>query len=164
MPPKSLERFRRAQDAARHGFADAMEELRTTGKQGHWIWYVFPQLAGLGSSSFSEEFGIDGLSEATKYLGDRPLFVRLSEATKVVAERLTGGLTLERLMGSRIDSLKLVSSLTLFEQAARRLTASSPDAAYSAFLAQSAAVLDVAERQRYPRCALTLARLGRSHT
>src|SRR4051794_3735982 len=113
-----LDRFHRAQEDPHAGFAAAMAELRAGRKQGHWIWYVFPQLSGLGSSAQSRTYGIDGLEEALAYLDDDLLRARLAEAISVVAEEIRKGVALETLMASSIDVRKLVSSLTLFEAAA----------------------------------------------
>jgi len=115
----SLRRFHAAQERAEEGFEAALCELRGTGKRGHWIWYVFPQLAGLGGSSMAREYAIQGRDEALGYLHDPVLRSRLLEATRAVKDRLGEGWPLERVMGSHIDCVKLVSSLTLFEWAAR---------------------------------------------
>lgn len=106
------------------GFAAALAELQTTGKQSHWIWYVFPQLTGLGSSSAARMFSISGESEARDYLRDEVLRARLLMASEAVLDRLNDGLPLRRVMGSEIDVLKLVSSLTLFERVAQGFGAS----------------------------------------
>jgi uncharacterized protein (DUF1810 family) len=63
-----LTRFMSAQNAAEAGFASALDEIRSGRKQGHWIWYVFPQLSGLGTSALSRTFGIDGEEEAIEFL------------------------------------------------------------------------------------------------
>ena len=62
----TLDRFRAAQDAPHSGFETALEEMRTGRKRGHWIWYVFPQLSGLGGSSFSQTYAINGVAEAVE--------------------------------------------------------------------------------------------------
>ena len=64
----SLDRFVAAQNRPHEGYADALAEIRAGAKQGHWIWYVFPQLYGLGTSSQSRAYGIGGVAEATEYL------------------------------------------------------------------------------------------------
>src|SRR5262245_2775743 len=63
-----LERFIKAQNNTFAGFADALREIQTDCKCGHWIWYVFPQLSGLGSSWSAQFYGIDGVDEARAYL------------------------------------------------------------------------------------------------
>ena len=94
--------------------ADALAELRAGRKQGHWIWYVFPQLAGLGHSSMTQAFGIRGREEAVAYLRDPILRAHLCEAVEVVRDQLAGPrqARIDELLGSHIDALKLVSSLT----------------------------------------------------
>jgi uncharacterized protein (DUF1810 family) len=152
-----LDRFRKAQDSVGSGFAAALAELQTTGKQSHWIWYVFPQLTGLGSSSAARMFAISGESEARDYLRDEVLRARLLMASEAVLDRLNDGLPLRRVMGSEIDVLKLVSSLTLFERVAEGFGASELECAKLRAVATE--VLKHAEAQGYPRCAFTLAAL-----
>ncbi|MGE5835869.1 MAG: DUF1810 family protein, partial [Acidobacteriota bacterium] len=82
-----LERFKSAQAAAHSGFDTALAEIRAGGKRGHWIWYIFPQLAGLGGSPMSAHFAIAGEAEAMEYLRDRDLRARLLTITTAVAER-----------------------------------------------------------------------------
>lgn len=150
MATASLERFRAAQDSELDGFSRALSELRTTGKQSHWIWYIFPQLAGLGTSALAQRFGLAGVDEATAYFLDPSLRSRLVECTRAVASGLEAGRHLTRVMGSDIDALKLVSSLTLFEGIAARL---GPE--YQSFVELSKGVLARAEAQGYPRCRFT---------
>jgi hypothetical protein len=69
LPMEDLGRFREAQDG-HPGFADAMDELRAGRKTSHWIWYVFPQLRGLGQSPMAVRYGLDGLTEAAAYVRD----------------------------------------------------------------------------------------------
>jgi uncharacterized protein (DUF1810 family) len=160
MPPDRLERFRSAQDHPAASFAVALAELETTGKRGHWIWYVLPQLEGLGASAAAREHAIHGAEEAAEYLRDPVLRARLLAIARVVADRLSSGWSLERLMGSRIDAMKTVSSLTLFERIATGAR-EGPEADDCAALANVASrVLAVAEAQGYPRCRFTLERLG----
>jgi uncharacterized protein (DUF1810 family) len=115
-----LDRFKLAQD--RHGsFADAMAELRAGRKTTHWIWWVFPQLAGLGSSATSVRYALSGRDETHAYLADDVLRARLLEAVTIVHEQLLGPpkQRLDGLMGSEVDALKLVSSMTLFAEVAK---------------------------------------------
>jgi uncharacterized protein (DUF1810 family) len=156
----SLERFKHAQDDAYSGFESALAELQNGRKQGHWIWYVFPQLSGLGASSLSRSYGIGGVSEAMDYLRDPVLCSRLLTITTVVAGRLGAGVSLEALMASSIDALKLVSSLTLFGDAARRLYAAEGNEAHASLARVAAEVLALAASGGYPACRYTLARLA----
>src|SRR5437764_7266655 len=96
-----LGRFREAQDGT-PGFSEALGELRAGAKTGHWIWYVFPQLRGLGQSPMAVRYGLEGPEEAAAYLGDPVLAERLAAATAAVRVHLTspGPLSLDELMGS----------------------------------------------------------------
>ena len=154
--PITLDRFRHAQDAAHGGFATALAELRAGRKQSHWIWYVFPQLAGLGRSSTAIHYGIADADEAVAYLRDPVLGERLLTAAGVVRSHLSAPSPprLDRLMGSEIDALKLVSCMTLFAIVARR-------ASVTAMAEHADAILDAAARQGYPRCAFTQDMVGR---
>jgi uncharacterized protein (DUF1810 family) len=156
-----LERFRRAQ-AGDPGVDQALRELKAGAKTSHWIWYVFPQLRGLGRSSMAIRYGLDGLAEATAYVGDEVLADRLAAATAAVRAHLTakpGPLPLDELMGADIDALKLVSSMTLFAHVARAENARRPRPALAALADDAAAVLDAAAAQGYPRCAFTKAQI-----
>ena len=155
-----LERFVHAQDRG-SAFAAAVAELRAGAKRGHWIWFVFPQLRGLGVSPMAERFGIDGREEAQAYLGHPVLRSRLREATAVVRDQLGArGARLRHLMGSHIDALKLVSSLTLFERVARALHAAEPCRELAELAAMAGDILDVANAQGYPPCRFTLDAIG----
>lgn len=158
----SLERFKRAQEDPRSGVAAALAELRSGRKTGHWIWYVFPQLSGLGTSDASRTYGIDDAAEAAAYLRDATLRGRLLSAATTVAEQQRAGVRLLRLMGSSIDVVKLVSSLTLFGRIATDLHATEPDADYVRLADVAAAILEGAEREGYPPCRITLERLQAS--
>src|ERR1700678_813139 len=79
-----LARFRDAQHSPSTGFACALSELEAGRKTSHWIWYIFPQLAGLGMSSLSVAYGLSGPEEAAAYLGDEVLSARLVGAASVV--------------------------------------------------------------------------------
>src|SRR6201999_1263089 len=105
-----LERFVRAQD--RDGlYASALAELRAGRKRGHWIWFVFPQVAGLGSSHMSRRFAIRSMEEARAYLEHPRLGPHLIESAEALLE-LSGSDPVE-VMGE-LDALKLHSSMTLF--------------------------------------------------
>jgi uncharacterized protein (DUF1810 family) len=108
-----LERFVAAQE--RGGtYERAVAELRAGAKVSHWMWFVFPQVAGLGRSAMAREYAISSVAEARAYLGHPVLGPRLRECARVVAE--TEGSTAERIFGP-VDAMKLRSSMTLFEAA-----------------------------------------------
>jgi uncharacterized protein (DUF1810 family) len=108
--PFDLGRFLDAQNTG--GLHDAaMAELRRGRKTSHWMWFVFPQIAGLGNSSMSRQYAISGLDEARAYLQHPVLGPRLLEASNIVAQSRGG--TAERIFGD-IDAQKLRSSMTLF--------------------------------------------------
>ncbi len=112
--PYELERFVAAQDTD-HSFDRALEELRRGRKTGHWMWFVFPQVAGLGQSSMSRRFAITTLTEAEAYLAHPVLGPRLLECTRVLVEQ--AGPSAEQMLGG-VDAQKLRSSMTLFMRAA----------------------------------------------
>ena len=102
---------------AQHGtYATALAELREGAKRSHWMWFVFPQLAGLGRSPTARHFAIRDLAEAHAYLKHGELGPRLREATAATAA-WAGRRTLREIFGP-VDSLKFVSSMTLFQHAA----------------------------------------------
>jgi len=107
-----LERFVEAQERVYDG---VLAELRSGRKTGHWIWYVFPQIAGLGSSAMSQRYAISSLSEAIAYLAHPVLGTRLRECADIVLD--IRDRTAEEIFGS-IDAMKLRSSMTLFHRAA----------------------------------------------
>ena len=154
----SLERFRRAQDDPTAGFESALREIRSGHKRGHWIWYVFPQLAGLGYSSMSQAYGIVDGVEAEAYLRDEVLGPRLVTITGAVADQVRGGTSLTHVLGSEVDVQKLVSALTLFGSVAHGLAGAGLDRAHDlARLADQ--VLQAASVEGYPPCQFTLDRL-----
>jgi uncharacterized protein (DUF1810 family) len=111
--PYNLERFVAAQNAG--GTYDrALDELRAAHKTSHWMWFVFPQIAGLGQSQMSRMYAIGSLDEARAYLAHAVLGPRLRACARVVAE--THGKTAEAIFGG-IDAIKLRSSMTLFHSA-----------------------------------------------
>jgi uncharacterized protein (DUF1810 family) len=150
----SLDRYLDAQDGPHGGFQSALAEIRAGGKRSHWIWYVFPQLRGLGSSGPSIEYAIADVAEARAYLQHPELRSRLLAITSAVAEQLESGKPLVAVMGSSIDALKLVSSLTLFAPVARQLDVNLATTAEK--------VLAIAAEQGYPQCRFTLDRLRAS--
>jgi uncharacterized protein (DUF1810 family) len=112
--PFNLERFVAAQDAG--GTYDrAVAELRRGRKTSHWMWFVLPQIAGLGASQMSRTYAISSLEEARAYLQHPVLGPRLIECATVVAGTRAG--SAEQIFGG-IDARKLRSSMTLFMRAA----------------------------------------------
>jgi len=107
-----LDRFVQAQD---HAYQGALRELRAGRKTGHWIWYVFPQLAGLGHSEPSRYYAITSLGEATAYLAHPILGPRLRECATTVAASTAR--SADDVFGW-LDAKKVRSSMTLFHRAA----------------------------------------------
>lgn len=112
--PFDLQRFVDAQDRG-GAYAAALAELRAGRKRGHWMWFVLPQVAGLGRSDMARAYAVSGLPEARAYLGHPvlgPRFRECAEALDALTERdpvaVLGG----------VDATKLRSSMTLFERAA----------------------------------------------
>ena len=111
MTAYDLERFTTAQTGV---FDTALAEIRAGEKRSHWMWFVFPQIAGLGSSPTARHFALASLDEARAYLADPLLGPRYVAAVEAV-QALPGG-TAQGVFGG-IDAVKLRSSLTLFEVA-----------------------------------------------
>ena len=109
-----LERFVTAQDS-RGTYAAAVAELRAGRKTSHWMWFVFPQLAGLGLSETSKRYAIASLEEARAYLAHPILGKRLEECARILTE--LDGATARDIFGP-VDAIKLRSSMTLFARAA----------------------------------------------
>jgi uncharacterized protein (DUF1810 family) len=154
----SLGRFHEAQAPHLAGYDAALAEIRAGGKRSHWIWYIFPQIEGLGRSSIARAYAIRDLCEACAYLRDPILRARYEEIVAAVSEQLTRDILVEDLMGGRIDALKLVSSLTLFRAAAEQLR--QEDSLYASLAEQLAASLEQTTKQGYPACDFTLARIA----
>ncbi|HEX7160346.1 MAG TPA: DUF1810 domain-containing protein [Trebonia sp.] len=112
--PWRLERFVTAQDQ-RGTYQRAVAELRAGAKASHWMWFIFPQIAGLGLSEISQRYAIGSLGEARAYLAHPVLGPRLRECARIVAD--TEGRSAERIFGP-VDAMKLRSSMTLFAAAA----------------------------------------------
>lgn len=109
--PFDLKRFVDAQEPV---YGDVVDELRAGRKRSHWMWFVFPQLRGLGGSPMAVRYGISSLDEARAYLRHELLGSRLRECTRLVNE------VRERSVGDIFgspDDLKLCSSMTLFSNA-----------------------------------------------
>ena len=101
-------------DAQENSYPTALRELRAGTKRSHWIWYIFPQLKGLGLSSTSEMYGVNGLAEARAYLTNPILRQRLIDATEAMLAHASfdAATTL-----GELDALKFRSCLTLFSLA-----------------------------------------------
>ena len=164
MAPSNVQRFKEAQASPHSGFQAALKEIQSGAKRGHWIWYVFPQLEGLGLSPLAQAFAIHGRGEAAAFLRDPELRTRLLTMTVAVADQLrAGGATsLRVLMGSDIDARKLVSSLTLFRQVAREFGGLEPGDEFAALANAADEVLAHAAADGYPPCAYTLQYLASS--
>lgn len=106
-----LNRFIVAQEGI---YDDALNEVRAGRKETHWMWFVFPQVGGLGMTMMSNYYGICDLEEAKRYLADDVLGFRLREISKAVLE--LNEADPKKIFGS-IDAMKLRSSMTLFEMA-----------------------------------------------
>ena len=111
--PHRLERFVEAQDRG-GAYGLAVAELRSGRKRGHWMWFVFPQISGLGQSPMSRRYAIASLEEARAYFEHPLLGPRLTECARIISELDVG--SAEEIFGG-IDAIKLRSSLTLFARA-----------------------------------------------
>ncbi|HSQ20534.1 MAG TPA: DUF1810 domain-containing protein [Blastocatellia bacterium] len=111
MDPFNLQRF---VDAQRDTYSEAYAELKSGRKASHWMWFVFPQLKGLGHSYNANYFGISSLAEAKAYLEHPVLGPRLRECTTAV--NAVSGRTAHEIFGSP-DDMKFRSSMTLFARA-----------------------------------------------
>ena len=111
MDKYNLERFIEAQEQT---YEHALQEIRRGCKSGHWIWYIFPQLRGLGKSRLSDYYGIEDLQEATDYLSHPVLGWRLCEITEALL--VHSDKNIEEIF-RQIDAKKVCSSMTLFDAA-----------------------------------------------
>jgi uncharacterized protein (DUF1810 family) len=107
--PYNLARFVNAQ---RRDYGEACAELRAGRKQSHWIWFIFPQMRGLGSSDMANYYGIGSRQEAAAYLAHPLLGARLRECTRLVLE--VQDRSIDQILGYP-DNLKFRSSMTLFD-------------------------------------------------
>jgi uncharacterized protein (DUF1810 family) len=110
--PFDLQRFL---DAQRESYLQVQTELRAGRKDSHWMWYIFPQIKGLGASSMAQKYAISSLDEAEAYLAHSLLGHRLKECTKLVTA--VQDRSIEDIFGHP-DHLKFHSSMTLFAHAA----------------------------------------------
>jgi uncharacterized protein (DUF1810 family) len=111
--PYGLQRFLDAQDSG-GTYEQALAELRAGAKRSHWMWFVFPQVTGLGRSPTAQHFAVSGLAEARAYLAHPVLGPRLVEAARALTA--LPGADAARVLGP-VDAVKLRSSMTLFEAA-----------------------------------------------
>lgn len=112
---KRINRFIIAQNKS-GTYRRALKEISAGHKESHWMWFVFPQLRGLGVSAMSDYYGIRGLGEAHTYLRNKTLRTRLREITKAALKH--AGVHPYILFGSTVDSIKAHSCFTLFKHAA----------------------------------------------
>jgi uncharacterized protein (DUF1810 family) len=112
--PYDLDRFVKAQDA-NGTYERALVELRAGRKSGHWMWFVFPQVAGLGQSETSRRYAISSRAEAAAYLQHPLLGSRLIECSQIL--EMSRALSATEILGP-IDAVKLQSCMTLFLRAA----------------------------------------------
>lgn len=108
MSTNCLDRFL---DAQEHTYEIALKEIKNGEKETHWMWYIFPQLRGLGKSQMAYAYGINGLEEAKAYLNHPVLSAQLIEICEALLEHKNGDI--EDILGD-IDAMKLRSSMTLF--------------------------------------------------
>jgi uncharacterized protein (DUF1810 family) len=111
--PFNLQRFVDAQERV---YPDVLAELRGAHKRSHWIWFIFPQIAGLGSSPTAARYAISSLDEARAYLAHELLGARLHECTQLV--NAVQGRSIGEIFGSP-DDMKVRSSMTLFARATK---------------------------------------------
>lgn len=107
-----LARFVTAQEST---YASALAEVRSGRKRSHWMWFIFPQIAGLGRTSTARFYALADLAEARAYLGDKLLGGRLVECTEAALD-WAGRKSAEAIFG-HVDAVKFRSSMTLFEAA-----------------------------------------------
>ena len=106
----NLQRFLGAQE---NDYADALHEIKQGYKQSHWIWFIFPQMRGLGRSSMAEYYGISSIEEARAYLDHPTLKARLIEISTALLQH-KGKSTAYEILGT-IDAIKVRSCMTLFD-------------------------------------------------
>nr|WP_253201251.1 DUF1810 domain-containing protein [Sphingomonas quercus] len=109
-----MNRFVEAQNAT---YATAIAEICSGAKRSHWMWFIFPQLAGLGASDMAQRFAIRSLAEARAYLDHPQLGPRYAECVAALDD--LAGTSAPQIFGA-IDAMKLRSSLTLFAEASHR--------------------------------------------
>ena len=108
-----LEKYLDAQNASYGGYEQALAEIRRGRKVSHWIWYIFPQIKGLGRSSTAQYYALESVEEAKQYLQNQLLRDRLIEISEALLEQ--DG-SIESIVGF-VDAMKVRSSMTLFQAA-----------------------------------------------
>ncbi len=103
--------LKRFLDAQMHSYSDALSEIRNGRKQSHWMWFIFPQVHGLGNSEYARRYAIRDLEEATEYLNHPDLRARLVEISNAILQASHNNAT--AILG-KPDDMKLHSSMTLF--------------------------------------------------
>ncbi len=154
----SITRFTKAQQGSTYhrSYQQAYQELQQGKKETDWIWYIFPQLKVLGRSDAAKHFGIVDLEEACAYLQDEKLFKNYFEILLLVKKQLET-IPAQQLMSKEIDVKKLVSSLTLFQEAARLLAQRGyANQDYPGLAECCSKVLAELEKQNYLPCQTTL--------
>ena len=121
--PDDLQKYIKAQDMYFDGtgktvYEKALEEIKAGNKEEHWIWYIWPQIEGLGKSFYCEKYGVPGLEGAIAYLENRTLHDRLMEISSALLELNTTDLLS---VMWQVDCMKVRSSITLFYEAAIRM-------------------------------------------
>jgi uncharacterized protein (DUF1810 family) len=135
----------------RESYDQAMSELSRGRKRSHWMWFIFPQIAGLGTSPTAVHYAIRDRAEADAFLTDPTLGTAYRELVDVVwTQVVTNRVSVHRLFGSP-DDHKLVSSLTLFAGVAAALE----DTEWNRFVKRANEILDESETQQLPRCVVT---------
>ena len=112
MEKYDIQRFITAQEQSYDGYKQALSEIQQGRKTSHWIWYIFPQIKGLGHSYMSEFYGISGLEEAQEYMKNETLSTRLREITNALLAH--SDKSADDILGY-IDAKKVKSSMTLFD-------------------------------------------------
>lgn len=155
----SLSRFYAAQRDPHAGFSRALRELQSGQKTSHWIWYIFPQIRGLGTSALAKKYALADSAEAVSYVRDDYLRGNYLAALSAVRHHLKRGIRLERLLGSSLDAQKFVSSITLFSRATETTASAYPE--LSAGIRQALLETRILLRaQGYDECSRTLEHLG----
>jgi uncharacterized protein (DUF1810 family) len=146
MPDADLERFH---DGYRRHFDDALAEINGGRKTSHWMWFIFPQVAGLGTSPTADHYAIRDRAEADAFVQDPVLGSGYRTLVDAVWRQVIGGGVSLRTLFGRPDDQKLVSSLTLFVGVASHF------GEWAATVIQANEILDHADTQGLARCATT---------
>ena len=145
-------------DAYRDDFERALRDIEAGRKQSHWMWYIFPQVGGLGASAMSRRYAIGSPEDAQAFLLHPVLGVHYCEIVDAVWHQVVErDLSIRSLFGSP-DDTKLVSSLTLFAGSASTLD--SPPPVLTTFLERAGEILEAAYAQGLARCTTTERFLG----